>query len=1121
MNLASLPARLLAAFAALFLLITTASAQNPNFSGQPPFTAPAGSARIIALADFNADNKYDLATLGYVANNSGGATVLSIYLGDGVGGFASTPVATATVIPCGGAIGLKAFGLDATGSYNLAVLCNSGLQIWHATRTGASVALATTNDMRQTINMGDQPTAMAIGDFTGAGAPGVAVLIAGTGARAILYFPPTVCAVNGTCFGQPTFLPLQTSSAGVLYDYTPVVASTREIAYAITAVPVVGKSYPALVAATRDLVAGGGHIIPILYNPATSLFVASTQTAIPAPNVPEAIASADFNGDGKADIVVAGPLFTNTDTSTPGFIARLSGNGDGTFGAPTVFESAGPQVLDNNGLITIDLNSDGKADVIAAGPYAQGANSPYDFSFYYLGKGDGTFQSPQTLANSVSSTNASTGGGVTQVAISTVGLIGSADAVSVDLIGTIVNGTLNFINPTPALSLQTFSTGGSTRSTTTLTGATTSSGGTLTATVAPATATGYVQFFDATTQVWVGSALLSSGVATLSVSGAGSHLFYASYQTANIIGSVSTPIAVGLIVPLAALTNTSTTLSVSNSNPYQGTAIIFTSTVAAASGNITPGGTVTFLDGTTAFGTGALDSTGKATYSTSALSVATHAITASYGGSTTFATSISPAVTVTVKPPVPTTSTLTATPAATTPGGNILFNLTVAGSGGTPSGNFTILEGNTFLYTGVLDSNGKASFSISSLPLGNHSITSAYAGDATFATSTSAAVSILIKNLTTTTTVLNPSSFSPTAGTPVIITANVSGTGGLPTGTVTFKEGSTVLGTGTLDGSGNATFTISTLTVGTHAILATYAGDPTFSTSTSATISITVKAAIAASSAALTASATTVTTGQAITFTLKVTSTATGIPSGTVSFKDGATILSSATLDATGTTTYLINTLSVGAHSISAVYSGDTNFATSTSNALAITINAVTADFTLSGSNLNLTLRQGQTGLETITLTPAGGFTGTIVLGCGTLPTGTTCTFAPASLVADGTNKVLTSQLSLVTTGLGTGTVSQLHHPGQSSSTFLAALNALPALAFGLLITWQRRRFKLLPRLLALCAVAGFFAISGCAGGSPANPPNTTPAGTYPITITAGVTGGTAHTLALNIIVTQ
>ncbi len=951
MKLASLlrfSARILSVLAAALLLVTTVSAQNPSFSGLPPFTAPGGSAKFVALADFNADNKYDLATLGYLGNNTSSSIVLSIYLGDGVGGFASTPTTNATVIPCGGPLALKAFGLDATGSYNLAVLCSSGLQIWHAARTGATVTLSNSAAYRQNYNFGDQPLTMAVGDFTGAGAPGVAVLLNATNGRTVWYFPPAACSVAGTCFGPTNFLPLKDASSGILFDYTPVLSSSREIAVAITAVPVVGKPYPAIVAATENLVAGGGHIVPLLYNPTTGLFVASALATIPAPNLPQAIASADFDGDGKADIVVAGPLTTNVPTNAIGFIARLSGLGDGTFGAATVFESTGPQVLDSNGLVAIDLNSDGKADVIAAGPYSDGTNNPYDYSFYYLGKGDGTFQLPQGLSNSVSSTGASNGGGVTQIAVSTVGLIGSADVVSVDLIGTNFQGALSNVNPVPALALQTFSVNSNTRSTITLTGATTSTGGTLTATVSPATATGYVQFFDATTQIWVGSALLSSGVATTSITGTGTHTFYASYQTSNITGSISTPIAVGLTVPLATLTSTTTTLSVSNNSPYQGTAITLTATVAAASG--TPGGTVSFLDGTIILGTGVLDSTGKATFSTGSLSVATHTITASYAGSTAYASSASSAVTVTVKPPVPTTTSLTASPATITPGGNVLFTVTVAGSGGTPSGSFTILDGSTLLYTGTLDPNGQAFFSITSLALGTHTVTTTYAGDATFATSTSTAVSVVVKNLTTTTTTLNASNFSPTAGTAVTITSNTIGTGAAVTGTVTFKEGSTVLGTGTIDGSGNATLTTSTLTVGTHSIVATYAGNTTFSTSTSAVISITVKAAIAASSAALTASATTVTAGQGITFTLKVTSTATGTPTGTVSFKDGTTILSSATLDATGTTTYLINTLSVGSHSITAVYSGDANFTTSTSNAVTVTVNAIPADFTITAT---------------------------------------------------------------------------------------------------------------------------------------------------------------------------
>ena len=59
---------------------------------------------------------------------------------------------------------------------------------------------------------------------------------------------------------------------------------------------------------------------------------------------------------------------------------------------------------------------------------------------------------------------------------------------------------------------------------------------------------------------------------------------------------------------------------------------------------------------------------------------------------------------------------------------------------------------------------------------------------------------------------------------------------GTPTGTVTFKDGSTTLGTGTLSSTGVATFSTSTLSVGSHAITAVYGGDSNFTTSTSPTL---------------------------------------------------------------------------------------------------------------------------------------------------------------------------------------------------------------------------------------------------------------------------------------------
>src|SRR5437867_3590260 len=104
-------------------------------------------------------------------------------------------------------------------------------------------------------------------------------------------------------------------------------------------------------------------------------------------------------------------------------------------------------------------------------------------------------------------------------------------------------------------------------------------------------------------------------------------------------------------------------------------------------------------------------------------------------------------------------------------------------------------------------------------------------------TSTTTSASTTTATLPGTTTGLT-SSVHPWSvfGQPVTFTATVPATrpgAGTPTGTVTFKDGSSTLGTGTLDSSGQATFVTSTLAVGSHSITASYGGDASFKGSTS------------------------------------------------------------------------------------------------------------------------------------------------------------------------------------------------------------------------------------------------------------------------------------------------
>jgi YVTN family beta-propeller protein len=166
---------------------------------------------------------------------------------------------------------------------------------------------------------------------------------------------------------------------------------------------------------------------------------------------------------------------------------------------------------------------------------------------------------------------------------------------------------------------------------------------------------------------------------------------------------------------------------------------------------------------------------------------------------------------------------------------------------------------------------GVATYTTSTLAVGQHSITAVYGGDGYNAGSTSAVLTETINSSQATTTTGLASSANPvTVGSSVTFTATVTTSGSnTPTGTVTFKDGTTTLATGTLNGSGVATYTTSTLAVGQHSITAVYGGDANNAGSTSAVLTETVNAADFAFSSNPTSAM--VVAGQSGTFTLTIT----------------------------------------------------------------------------------------------------------------------------------------------------------------------------------------------------------------------------------------------------------
>jgi hypothetical protein len=159
---------------------------------------------------------------------------------------------------------------------------------------------------------------------------------------------------------------------------------------------------------------------------------------------------------------------------------------------------------------------------------------------------------------------------------------------------------------------------------------------------------------------------------------------------------------------------------------------------------------------------------------------------------------------------------------------NVTLTATVSPS--TATGIVTFYHGTTSLGTGPLKG-GVATLALATLSLGAHSLTAIYGGDANDTGSTSPPLIQVVQNATT--TVLTSSPNPSVSGQKVILTATV--TPSTATGTVTFYHGSTVFGTGTLIG-GIATYKTTTLSVGTHALTASYGGDANDAASTSAAI---------------------------------------------------------------------------------------------------------------------------------------------------------------------------------------------------------------------------------------------------------------------------------------------
>ncbi len=472
----------------------------------------------------------------------------------------------------------------------------------------------------------------------------------------------------------------------------------------------------------------------------------------------------------------------------------------------------------------------------------------------------------------------------------------------------------------------------------------------------------------------------------------------------------------------------------------------------------------------------------------------------------------------------------------------ISIAVTVNGGAGNPTPTGTIvLTGGGYTSQAATLTAGAAPINIpaNSLSVGTDTLTVTYTPDASSSStynSTSSAVSVTVTAATTTTT-LTASPTSASYGASVTLTAMVT-SGGTPvtTGTVTFYNGSTSLGTGALNASGVATLNTTTLPVGGDSITASYAaqGNYAASTSTASTVTVTGSSTMITPTVTATPSLFSITAVQAFSVAVTVSGGAGNpTPTGTVTLTGGGYTSPAATLTAGAAPINIpANSLSVGTDTLTVTYTPDVSSSlvyNSTSGTASVTV-AAPASATYSMTATAVTVAPGATtgNTSTVTVSSTNGYAGTVTLACSiSNPAGATdlptCSVTPTTVTL---NSGTTSGTATVTINTTAASTSALAIPRLRKGRGWGGAGEGLVLALLVFLGIPARRRRLLSMFGVLVVMVALGGLAGCGGGSSSGgsgggTPGTT-SGTYTATVTgtgndaAKTTATTTFTLTVN-----